>query len=153
MSWITVYNDVFFISIATLTFSFLGVVIKSMLASKCDNVNICCGLIKIHRAVELEVEQQQQNHEKVSNTFLSSVDNVVDGICRILSTALIPNGFIGPALLGAWWNFFVRKLQPSSLLKELDRIEKEIWKFPQCSDFVVRNRQFTRKRDDVFRPA
>ena len=60
MSWITVYNDVFFISIATLTFSFLGVVIKSMLASKCDNVNICCGLVKIHRAVELEVEQQQQ---------------------------------------------------------------------------------------------
>ena len=62
MSWITVYNDVFFISIATLTFSFLGVVIKSMLASKCDNVNICCGLVKIHRAVELEVEQQQQQN-------------------------------------------------------------------------------------------
>ena len=60
MSWITVYNDVFFISIATLTFSFLGVVIKSMLASKCDNVNICCGLIKIHKTVELEVDQQQQ---------------------------------------------------------------------------------------------
>ena len=64
MSWITVYNDVFFISIATLTFSFLGVVIKSMLASKCDNVNICCGLIKIHRAVELEVEQQQPNNNQ-----------------------------------------------------------------------------------------
>ena len=64
MSWITVYNDVFFISIATLTFSFLGVVIKSMLSSKCDNVNICCGLVKIHRAVELEVEQQQQNNNQ-----------------------------------------------------------------------------------------
>jgi hypothetical protein len=34
-----------------------------MLASKCDNVNICCGLIKIHRAVELEVEQQQNNNQ------------------------------------------------------------------------------------------
>ena len=61
MSWITVYNDVFFISIATLTFSFLGVVIKSMLASKCDNVSICCGLVKIHRAVELEVEETRTN--------------------------------------------------------------------------------------------
>ena len=64
MSWINTYNDVFFISMATLTFSFLGVVIKSMLASKCDNLNICCGLIKIHRAVELEVEQQQQNNNQ-----------------------------------------------------------------------------------------
>jgi len=64
MSWINTYNDVFFISIATLTFSFLGVVIKSMLASKCDNVNICCGLIKIHRAVELEVDQQQHNNNQ-----------------------------------------------------------------------------------------
>ena len=62
MSWFNTFNDVFFISIATLTFRFLGVVIKSMLASKCDNVNICCGLIKIHRAVELEVEQQQQQN-------------------------------------------------------------------------------------------
>ena len=54
MSWINTFNDVFWISIATLTFSFCGVVIKSMLASKCDNTEICWGLIKIHRRVELE---------------------------------------------------------------------------------------------------
>ena len=57
MTWYTVFNDVFWISVATLTFSFLGVVIKSMLASKCDNVNICFGLLTIHRRVELEQEQ------------------------------------------------------------------------------------------------
>ena len=65
MSWITVYNDVFFISIATLTFSFLGVVIKSMLASKCDNVNICFGLFKIHRVVELENQTNLNEERKV----------------------------------------------------------------------------------------
>ena len=54
MSWINTFNDVFWISIATLTFSFCGIVIKSMLASKCDNTEICWGLIKIHRRVELE---------------------------------------------------------------------------------------------------
>ena len=53
MIW-EIFNDVFWISIATLTFSFCGVVIKSMLASKCDNTEICWGLIKIHRRVELE---------------------------------------------------------------------------------------------------
>ena len=61
MTWFNTFNDVFFISIATLTFSFLGVVIKSMLASKCDNVNICFGLLTIHRRVELEQEQQPNN--------------------------------------------------------------------------------------------
>jgi hypothetical protein len=60
MTWFNTFNDVFFISIATLTFSFLGVVIKSMLASKCDNVNICFGLLTIHRRVELEQEQQNK---------------------------------------------------------------------------------------------
>ena len=64
MTWYETFNDVFWISVATLSFSFLGVVIKGMLASKCDNVNICCGLVKIHRAVELEVEQQQQNNNQ-----------------------------------------------------------------------------------------
>jgi hypothetical protein len=53
MIW-EIFNDVFWISIATLTFSFFGVVIKAMLSSKCDNVNICFGLLKIHRRVELE---------------------------------------------------------------------------------------------------
>jgi hypothetical protein len=60
MSWIETYNDVFFITIGTLTFSFLGVVIKSMLASKCDRVNLCWGLINIHREVALEIQTQQQ---------------------------------------------------------------------------------------------
>ena len=64
MTWYTVFNDVFWISVATLTFSFLGVVIKSMLASKCDNVNICFGLLTIHRRVELEQEQQQNNNQQ-----------------------------------------------------------------------------------------
>ena len=64
MTWYTVFNDVFWISVATLTFSFLGVVIKSMLASKCDNVNICFGLLTIHRRVELEQEQQSTNNSQ-----------------------------------------------------------------------------------------
>jgi len=53
-SYIYTFDSVFWISIATLTFSFCGVVIKGMLQSKCDNTNICWGMITIHRRVELE---------------------------------------------------------------------------------------------------
>ena len=65
--WIQTYNDVFFITIGTLTFSFLGVVIKSMLASKCDRVNLCWGFINIHREVALEVQSQQPSQSSSSN--------------------------------------------------------------------------------------
>ena len=65
MTWYETFNDVFWISVATLSFSFLGVVIKGMLASKCDNVNICCGLIKIHRVVELENQTNLNEERKV----------------------------------------------------------------------------------------
>jgi hypothetical protein len=34
------------------------------LASKCDNVNICFGLLTIHRRVELEQEQQSTNNQQ-----------------------------------------------------------------------------------------
>ena len=66
MTWTTTFNDVFFITIATLTFSFLGIVLKSCLKSKCDNTNICYGLIKIHRRVELEqVDDSKQETTQV----------------------------------------------------------------------------------------
>jgi hypothetical protein len=65
MTWTTTFNDVFFITIATLTFSFLGIVLKSCLKSKCDNTNICYGLIKIHRRVELEQVDDKQETTQV----------------------------------------------------------------------------------------
>ena len=74
--WIQTYNDVFFITIGTLTFSFLGVVIKSCLASKCDRVNFCWGFINIHREVALEVQAQQSSQNSSSNLNEERKDNV-----------------------------------------------------------------------------
>jgi hypothetical protein len=65
--WYEIFDDIFFVSIATLTFSFMGVVIKSMLASKCDRVNLCWGLVNIHREVALEVQGQQQENQPVAH--------------------------------------------------------------------------------------
>ena len=45
--WIEIYDGVFFITISTLLFGCIGLSIKYLLKSKCDNVNLCYGLIKM----------------------------------------------------------------------------------------------------------
>ena len=52
--WIETFNSVFWITAGTMTFGFLAVVLKTALASKCDDLNLCWGCIKIHRRVDLE---------------------------------------------------------------------------------------------------
>ena len=37
-------------------FGFFGILLRYAFLSKCDNVSICYGLIKIHRVVEIEDE-------------------------------------------------------------------------------------------------
>jgi hypothetical protein len=64
MAWTDTFNDVFWITIGTLTFSFFGVVLKSCLKSKCDNTNLCWGMVSIHRRVELEDDVEMQNSVK-----------------------------------------------------------------------------------------
>jgi hypothetical protein len=54
--WINTYDGVFFITISTLLFGCFGLVIKYCLRSKCDNINLCFGLITVHRNVELETQ-------------------------------------------------------------------------------------------------
>jgi hypothetical protein len=39
--WIEIYDGVFFITISTLLFGCIGLSIKYLLKSKCDNVNVC----------------------------------------------------------------------------------------------------------------
>jgi len=58
MIWYETFNDIFWISIATAFFAFAGVVIKTALKSKCDESNFCWGLVKIHRRVELETNDE-----------------------------------------------------------------------------------------------
>ena len=52
--WYGTFDAVFFTGIATMIIGLAGLAIKYGFASKCDNVELCCGLIKIHRAVQLE---------------------------------------------------------------------------------------------------
>lgn len=56
--WMDTYDAVFFVSVGTLVIGFFGLVIKYCLKSKCENVNLCCGLITIHRRVDLETQYE-----------------------------------------------------------------------------------------------
>lgn len=63
--WTATFNDVFFISIGTTVFIFLGTLVKYAFKSKCDNIELCCGLLKVHRRVELE--SSDDDEEKKDN--------------------------------------------------------------------------------------
>ena len=52
------YDGVFFISITTILASSFGLAIKYCLKSKCEHFTLCCGLIKIDRRVDLEVQEE-----------------------------------------------------------------------------------------------
>jgi hypothetical protein len=54
MTWFFTFDAVFFTGIATMVFGCFAIIIKTALASKCDNLNLCFGCIQIHRRVELE---------------------------------------------------------------------------------------------------
>ena len=71
--WYDDFNSVFFITVGTMIFGFLGIVLRYAFLSKCDNVSICFGLIKIHRVVQIEedvppveeVKEEQKEDEKI----------------------------------------------------------------------------------------
>lgn len=67
------FNAVFWTGLATISFAFFGIVIKAMLSSKCDNVSLCCGLIKIHRVVELEQQIELENKPVIPEEPISKV--------------------------------------------------------------------------------
>ena len=49
-----IFNSVFWLSISTMFLTSFSVLLKYCLKSKCDKIDLCCGLIKVHRAVEIE---------------------------------------------------------------------------------------------------
>ena len=63
-SWYDEFNSVFWTGIATMSFGALALLVRYAFASKCDNVNLCFGLIQIHRVVDLE-EQKNAAEEVV----------------------------------------------------------------------------------------
>jgi hypothetical protein len=58
VSWTSHFDGIFFLSLASLIFGFLGLSVRYCLKSKCETFNACCGLIHIERRVDLEVQHE-----------------------------------------------------------------------------------------------
>ena len=52
--WYNVFEATFWLSIASMTFAGCAMCVRYGFRSKCDRVKLCCGLLEIHREVELE---------------------------------------------------------------------------------------------------
>lgn len=59
--WYDEFNSVFFTGIATMFLAGIGLLVRYAFRSKCDNINFCFGCISIHRRVELEVTEADEN--------------------------------------------------------------------------------------------
>ena len=73
--WINTFDGVFFLTIGSLLFGCFGLVIKYCLRSKCDNVNLCFGLITVHRNVEPEAEEEMKELELQGANNNTKVDD------------------------------------------------------------------------------
>ena len=60
-------DGTFFLSLATMSFAFLGLGIRYCFQSKCRNCNICYGLIQIERDISGEIEEDKVMGRKDSN--------------------------------------------------------------------------------------
>ena len=63
MEWYKTFDSVFWLSISTGVFGFLAILVKYGFKSKCDRIRFCSseGCISIHRAVELETNDIENN--------------------------------------------------------------------------------------------
>ena len=73
--WINTFDAVFFLTIGSLVFGCFGLVIRYCLKSKCDNINLCFGLITVHRNVELEAEEEMKELELQGANNNTKVDD------------------------------------------------------------------------------
>jgi len=56
-----IFDDTFWLTLAGIVVGVLGVLIRYCFLSKCDNVSICCDVIKVHRAVDLEMPNVEED--------------------------------------------------------------------------------------------
>lgn len=65
--WYNTFDSIFFITSLTIITGSFGLCLKYSLKSKCDEVACCFGLITIHRNVELETIDIENNNNIEEN--------------------------------------------------------------------------------------
>jgi len=76
-AWIEEYDGIFFISLASILVGAFGVSVRYCLKSKCEHFSLCCGLIKVDRRVDLEIQEEMKELEMgVKDDEKSGVEEV-----------------------------------------------------------------------------
>jgi hypothetical protein len=65
--WESSFNGAFWITIATLFIGAVSLAFKYCLKSKCKDINICFGCLRINRTVELEEGEVEMNENNSNN--------------------------------------------------------------------------------------
>jgi hypothetical protein len=58
-----IFGAVFWLTISSLVCGSFGLVVRYCLKSKCEDINLCYGLIHVKRDVKLEVEEELKEME------------------------------------------------------------------------------------------
>ena len=66
-SWYTEFNAVFWITISTLVCGSVGLVVRYCLKSKCEDVDLCYGLLHFKRDVKAEVDLEIKEMDEVKD--------------------------------------------------------------------------------------
>jgi hypothetical protein len=66
-SWYTEFNAVFWITISTLVCGSVGLVVRYCLKSKCEDINLCYGLLHVKRDVKAEVDLEMKEMDEVKD--------------------------------------------------------------------------------------
>lgn len=74
-SWTQDYDAVFWITLCTILCGSLGLAMKLCMKSKCENLSLCCGLVEVHRNVELELASEIAAAGTNNNSRVSSSSN------------------------------------------------------------------------------
>ena len=61
MSFYDEFNATFWLSLATMVLGSFAICLRYAYQSKCDDITLCYGLIRVHRNVEAEIEVDE-NH-------------------------------------------------------------------------------------------
>ena len=56
MTFYDEFNSVFWLSLATMVLGSFAVCLRYTYQSKCEDITLCYGLIRVHRNVEAEIE-------------------------------------------------------------------------------------------------
>ena len=61
------FNSVFWLSLGTMILGSFAVCLRYTYQSKCEDITLCYGLIRVHRNVEAEIIDEHKNDENHEN--------------------------------------------------------------------------------------